>query len=90
MSVLYKDRIRNAELDHAVWRDINIRLRLQHPNILRLYGFDNDQTSIYLFWELAVEGACTCSALYKELQNQSNKRFDEKRKAGYILSLADA
>lgn len=85
LKVLFKKQIQRDNVEHQVRREIEIQSHLRHPNILRLYGFFHDSARIYLILEYAPEGA-----LYKELQSQPNKRFDEKRTAGYILSLADA
>lgn len=85
LKVLFKKQIQRDNVEHQVRREIEIQSHLRHPNILRLYGFFHDPARIYLILEFAPEGA-----LYKELHGQPNKRFDEKRTAGYILSLADA
>lgn len=85
LKVLFKKQIQRDNVEHQVRREIEIQAHLRHPNILRLYGFFHDTARIYLILEYAPEGA-----LYKELQSQPDKRFDEKRTAGYILSLADA
>jgi len=50
------------------------RIFYRHPNILRMYGYFYDDKRIYLILEYAPKGE-----LYKELNNQSNKRFDEVR-----------
>lgn len=85
LKVLFKKQIQRDNVEHQVRREIEIQSHLRHPNILRLYGFFHDPARIYLILEYAPKGA-----LYKELQSQPNKRFDEPRTAGYILSLADA
>lgn len=85
LKVLFKKQIHRDNVEHQVRREIEIQSHLRHPNILRLYGYFHDPTRIYLILEYAPEGT-----LYKELQAQPNKRFDEQRTAGYILSLADA
>lgn len=85
LKVMFKKQIHMNNVEHQVRREIEIQSHLRHPNILRLYGFFHDAARIYLILEYAPKGA-----LYKELQSQPNKRFDEKRTAGYILSLADA
>lgn len=85
LKVLFKKQIQRDSVEHQVRREIEIQSHLRHPNILRLYGYFHDSARIYLILEYAPKGA-----LYKELQSQPNKRFDEKRTAGYILSLADA
>lgn len=48
--------------------------RFRHPNILRMYGYFYDDKRIYLILEYAPKGE-----LYKELNKQPNKRFDEVR-----------
>lgn len=85
LKVMFKKQIQVNNVEHQVRREIEIQSHLRHPNILRLYGYFHDATRIYLILEYAPKGA-----LYKELQNHPNKRLDEKRTAGYILSLADA
>lgn len=85
LKVMFKKQIHANNVEHQVRREIEIQSHLRHPNILRLYGYFHDAVRIYLILEYAPRGA-----LYRELQNQPNKRFDEKRTAGYILSLADA
>lgn len=85
LKVMFKKQVHVNNVEHQVRREIEIQSHLRHPNILRLFGYFHDQCRIYLILEFAPKGA-----LYKELQNQPNKRFDEKRTAGYILSLADA
>lgn len=85
LKVMFKKQIQVNNVEHQVRREIEIQSHLRHPNILRLYGYFHDATRIYLILEYAPKGA-----LYKELQSHPNKRLDEKRTAGYILSLADA
>lgn len=85
LKVMFKKQIQLNNVEHQVRREIEIQSHLRHPNILRLYGYFHDLTRIYLILEYAPKGA-----LYKELQSHPNKRLDEKRTAGYVLSLADA
>ena len=83
LKVLYKSQLSKAGVEHQLRREIEIQAHLRHPNILRLYGYFYDQTRIYLILEFAAKGE-----LYKELQK--SQRFDEKRAAKYIKSLAHA
>jgi len=83
LKVLYKSQLSKAGVEHQLRREIEIQAHLRHPNILRLYGYFYDQTRIYLILEFAAKGE-----LYKELQKVG--KFDEKRAAKYIRSLADA
>ncbi|XP_055852324.1 aurora kinase C [Episyrphus balteatus] len=85
LKVLFKKQIYNSNVEHQVRREIEIQSHLRHPHILRLYGYFHDEARIYLILEYAPKGT-----LYKELQNQPNKRFDEKQSATYIKSLASA
>lgn len=85
LKVMFKKQIHLNNVEHQVRREIEIQSHLRHPHILRLYGYFHDASRIYLILEYAPKGA-----LFKELQNQPNKRLDEKRTAKYILSLADA
>ncbi len=45
-----------------VRREIEIQSHLDHPNILRMYGFFHDEKNIYLILEYASGGE-----IYKEL-----------------------
>lgn len=85
LKVLFKAAIKKADTEHQVRREIEIQTHLRHPNILKMYGYFHDDSRVYLILEYAPGGAC-----YKELQSQENKRFDDKRTAGYIAQLADA
>ncbi|XP_070165523.1 aurora kinase C [Polyergus mexicanus] len=85
MKVLFRSQISDANITHQVIREIEIQTHLRHPNILRMYGYFYDDKRIYLILEYAPKGE-----LYKELNNQPNKRFDEVRTANYIAQLADA
>jgi len=83
LKVIFKQQLTKAGVEHQLRREIEIQAHLRHPNILRLYGYFYDQTRIYLILEYAAKGE-----LYKELQKHG--RFDEKRSAKYIDSLAKA
>lgn len=85
LKVLFKKQIYNSKIEHQVRREIEIQSHLRHPHILRLYGYFHDEARVYLILEYAPKGT-----LYKELQNQPEKRFDEKQSAIYIKSLASA
>ncbi|KAL7298535.1 hypothetical protein TKK_0008311 [Trichogramma kaykai] len=85
MKVLFKAQILKADIEHQVRREIEIQTHLRHPNILRMYGYFHDDTRVYLILEFAPKGE-----VFKELNAQPNKRFDEVRTATYISQLADA
>lgn len=83
IKVLFKNQLKQSQVEHQLRREVEIQSHLRHPNILRLYGYFYDQTKVYLVLEHAAKGE-----LYKELQKC--KYFSEKRSATYIASLARA
>ena len=83
LKVLFKNQLQQSNVEHQLRREIEIQPHLRHPNILRLYGYFYDDSRVYLILEYAAKGE-----LYKELQKCV--RFDEKRTATYIASLANA
>lgn len=90
MKVLFKEQMQKQGAGdqfmlHQVQREIEIQTHLRHPNILRMYGYFHDEKRVYLILEYAPKGE-----LYKELNAQPNKRFDEVRTATYMSQLADA
>ena len=85
MKVLFKAQIQKADVEHQVRREIEIQTHLRHPNILKMYGYFHDDKRVYLILEYAPKGE-----LFKELNAQPEKRFNEVRTATYISQLADA
>lgn len=85
LKVLFKKQIQESKVEHQVRREIEIQSHLRHPHILRLYGYFHDDARIYLILEYAPKGT-----LFKELQSQPLKRFNEPTSAIYIRSLASA
>lgn len=83
LKVLFKNQLQQSNVEHQLRREIEIQSHLRHPNILRLYGYFYDESRVYLILEYAAKGE-----LYKELQKCV--RFDERRTATYIASLANA
>ncbi|KAL3132325.1 Phosphatidylinositol:ceramide phosphoinositol transferase (IPC synthase) [Trebouxia sp. C0010 RCD-2024] len=83
LKVLFKNQLRDSNVEHQLRREVEIQSHLRHPNILRLYGYFYDNDRVYLILEYAAKGE-----LYKQLQEAHH--FDEKRTAIYIASLARA
>ncbi|XP_037042809.1 aurora kinase C-like [Bradysia coprophila] len=75
----------NPVNEFLVWREVDIQASLHHRNILRSYGYFVQGTDVYLILEFAPNGN-----LLKKLNEQPNKRFDEKSAARYILSCTEA
>lgn len=59
-------------------REIEIQSHLNHPNVLKMYGFFYDDDKIYLILEWAPHGE-----LYANLK--SHGRYQEERAAEYIF-----
>ncbi len=85
LKVLFKSQLQKAQVEHQLRREIEIQSHLRHPNILRLFGYFYDETRVYLILEFAPGGE-----MYKALQKQPTKRFEEPRTARYMKQLADA
>ncbi|GER32123.1 ataurora1 [Striga asiatica] len=83
LKVLFKEQLKESQVEHQLRREVEIQSHLRHPNILRLYGYFYDQKRVYLILEYAAKGE-----LYKQLRDC--KHFSERRAATYISSLARA
>uniref|UniRef100_A0A6A7GCR7 Aurora kinase n=1 Tax=Hirondellea gigas TaxID=1518452 RepID=A0A6A7GCR7_9CRUS len=83
IKVLRASHYSSEKLKIQLKREIEIQSRLYHPNILRLHGFFNDDTRIYIVLEFAENGE-----VYKKLQ--SEKRFSEEKTAAYISQVLSA
>ena len=67
----------------SVVNELEIQAHLRHPNILRVFSWFHDLSTVYLVLELAPAGN-----LYEALNKQTKKRFSELRSAWYINQLA--
>jgi len=83
LKILDKEKLKKANIEHLVRREIEIQYHLQHPNILKLYGYFYDENHVFIILEWAKGGA-----LFKQLK--AKKRFDEDTAAKYIMTLANA
>ena len=79
LKILNKKQLVNSKVEHQLKREIEIQSFLDHPNILKMYGFFWDSSKIYLILEFALGGE-----LYKDLQSQKGKCYTEPRAANYI------
>lgn len=85
LKVLFKSVLMKAGISHQVRREAEIQSHLNHPNILRMYGYFHCEKRVYLILEYARYGE-----LYKVLCSQPNKRFNEHQSANYIAQLCSA
>lgn len=84
LKILQKSQLSSMNAEVQIRREIEIQSELDHPNILRLYGFFYDATRIYLILEYAPGGE-----LYKKLK-ASGGTFDEPHAARYTYALSSA
>ncbi|KAI4356824.1 hypothetical protein L6164_000811 [Bauhinia variegata] len=83
LKVIFKEQIEKCRIQHQLRREMEIQTNLNHPNVLRLYGWFHDAERVFLILEYAHNGE-----LYKELKRKDH--FSEKQAATYILSLTKA
>lgn len=85
LKIMKKSALQQPNAQEQILREIKIQSYLNHPNILKLYGFFDDEEKIYLILEYAPWGE-----LYSSLKKQENKCFTEKEAANYIKQVAEA
>jgi serine/threonine protein kinase len=51
LKVMNKQKIREADMVDQVFWEIKLQIYMNHPNILKLYGFFDDAKNIYLVLE---------------------------------------
>lgn len=56
LKVMLKTEIQKAKLEHQIKREINIQQKIDHPNIISLFGHFEDSLRIYLILEYASKG----------------------------------
>ncbi|TDZ38870.1 Serine/threonine-protein kinase ark1 [Colletotrichum trifolii] len=83
LKILNKKHLQESRMEKQVRREIDIQIRLRHPNILRLYGHFHDSQHVVLILEFAGKGE-----LYKQLRKET--RFSERKTARYIAQVAFA
>lgn len=66
-------------MDKQLANEIKIQSYLEHPNILKLYGYFQEWSKIVLILEYATDGE-----LFKLLKKQPKKRFPEQVTSGFI------
>ena len=65
LKVVKKKTIKDSKMANQIKNEIKIQSCLSHPNILRLYGFFQDEEQFYLILEYAPHGE-----LYKKMKKQ--------------------
>ena len=65
LKVIKKKTIKDSKMANQIKNEIKIQSCLSHPNVLKLYGFFQDEEQFYLILEYAPSGE-----LYKKLKKQ--------------------
>ena len=63
LKIIEKKLLREEEITEQFIRELKIQSYLNHPNIIKMYGYFDDPTHIYLLLELATGGQ-----LFKQLK----------------------
>ena len=79
LKVLFKSQLVKNNVQHQLRREIEIQAHLQHPNILRLFGYFYDETRVYLILEFAPQGE-----LYKLLKKKGRFSNEESAQVGRL------
>ena len=80
-----RQKLKEERMEHQVKREILIQRKLDHKNIIDLYGFFHDEYNLYLVLEYAPG-----PELYQLLQSRDPPRLDEARAARYTAQVAEA
>jgi aurora kinase len=83
LKIVEKGPVDRSGQQDQLLNEISILQRLSHPNIIRLYGYFEDQKYLYLILELADR-----ETLYSVLQ--SSKTLSELQACKYIFDIASA
>ncbi|EGR34166.1 protein kinase domain protein [Ichthyophthirius multifiliis] len=80
-----KETINQYNITQDIIKEIKSQTLLEHPNLIKLYGFFADEEAIYLIQELG-HG----KELFADLKSQPNKRFKEPITANFIRQIIQA
>ena len=83
LKVIFKKHIDRWGIVAQLREEVEIQTRLNHPGVLRMYGYFHDEKRVYLVLEFASGGE-----LYKRLERE--KCFSEAQTARWVAQLADA
>lgn len=83
LKILDKQKMKLNRCASLIKREIMIQSQLNHPNILRMYGYFTDATKVYLILE-----HCPKGEVYRVLRR--SKRFSEKTSARFVENVAKA
>eukprot|EP00607_Mallomonas_marina_P002946 CAMPEP_0182431676 /NCGR_PEP_ID=MMETSP1167-20130531/50917_1 /TAXON_ID=2988 /ORGANISM="Mallomonas Sp, Strain CCMP3275" /LENGTH=472 /DNA_ID=CAMNT_0024618279 /DNA_START=7 /DNA_END=1422 /DNA_ORIENTATION=- len=85
LKVLFKTPMVSAECVHNLRREVEIQCRLKHPNIVQLFGYFQDDKSIYLMLQYVSGGE-----LFKHIGRFPGRRISEAVCREYIRDVVSA
>ncbi|XP_065346692.1 aurora kinase C-like [Cloeon dipterum] len=85
LKLLVKNELVKHEMEEQLTREIEIQSHLKHENILQLLTYFVDEKRVFLVLEYASKGE-----LFRELNAQKHRRFEEPKCAKYIYQVASA
>ena len=80
IKIIDKQLVQTSDMVQRVKNEVSIHATLEHPNILRLYHFFEDDRNVYLVMELCEKGE-----LYKLLKR--NGPFPEEQVRGIVTDI---
>ena len=83
VKIIEKKLLREEEITEQFIRELKIQSYLNHPNIIRMYGFFDDPANIYLLLEVGMGGQ-----LYKQLKKYSS--MPEAKVASLVRQVCQA
>ena len=66
IKVINKKELKESEMESQLMQEIKIQLYSNHPNVLKMYGFFDDDKKIYLLLEIATHGC-----LFREIRQKA-------------------
>ncbi|EAL48567.1 serine threonine protein kinase 6 putative [Entamoeba histolytica] len=83
LKIIFKTKLQESRIGIQIQREVDIQSQLNHPNILKLFGFFEDIKRWFLVLEY-----CKNGELSRLLQQAG--RFDERTAARYVKPIAEA
>jgi len=83
MKVISKKKVLEHQMTTYLTREVKTQIKVQHPNILRLIFYFEDETNVYLLLEYAKNGS-----LFSVLRKRG--RLPESEAAGFFVDVASA
>ncbi|ODN00083.1 Aurora kinase A-A [Orchesella cincta] len=85
LKVIHSKQIEEDRMEHQINRETDIHIDLDHPNIIKMFGYFRDGDKIVYVLEYAPGGE-----VYAELLRQPGSRYSDQKAATYICQLTHA